>query len=192
MNRGALNRPRESDEADWQAGSRVQEEPQPRLVLRPLVVGFRMSLLDVTLNSRDEQQPCEKVSNTDGDEGKTDLNGAEFPLPVHEAKGLDEHEDEGIRETREKRENQDNRLGEEHLEGADPGVHDLLGREPVGERNKLVGAPDVGVALFAFSLGDLVHHDGGTGLGHGEEVDGLDDDAEDELDPDGPSIKQQC
>jgi len=184
----ALDGPGKADEADRQAGSGVQQEPEARLVLGTLVVGLGRALLDVALDGGDEEQPCNDVADADGDEAEANLHGAKVPLLVHERKGLNEHEDEGVGETREQRQDQHDGLGEEHLEGADPGGENLLGREAVAEGHQLVGAPDVGTGvLLSPALGDAVHHDGGAGLGDGEEVDDLDKAAEDELHPDGPS-----
>ena len=187
VDRRTLNGPRKADEADGKAWRRVQQEPQSRLVLCPLVVGLLAPLLDVPLDGRDEGDPGNHVSNTNGDESQADLNGGKAPLLVHETKGLNEHEDEGVGETREEGEDEDNGLSEEHAEGADPGGDDLLGREALAEGDELIRTPDVGCRIrLAATLGDAVHHDGAARLGHGEEVHELDEATKDKLDPDGP------
>lgn len=184
MDRRALNGPSETDEADWQARSCVQKEPKTRFVLRTLIIGLGLAFLDVALDSRDEEEPCNDIADTNRDEAQTNLNSTESPLLIHQSEGLNEHEDEGVGKAREERKNQDNRLGKEHLEGADPGDEDLLSREAVSEWDKLVRTPNVLARLLAALLGDAVHQDGGSSLGNSEAVNKLDESTQNELDPD--------
>ncbi|KAI6766073.1 hypothetical protein HG530_007143 [Fusarium avenaceum] len=146
-----------------------------------------LTLLDVLLDSRDEHQPSQKISDTNGAEGKANLNSVKVPLAIDQSKGLDEHEDQSVGETRKKRQDQNDRLGEEHLEGTGPCDEDLLGGETLSEGNKLIGTPDVGVCLLSALLGNAVHENGASRLGHSQEMDDLDEATEDKLDPDGPA-----
>jgi hypothetical protein len=193
VDRRALDRPGEAEEADWQARGGVEEEPQAGLVLRALVLGFVAALLFVAPDGRDEQRPCDHVTYTDGQESEADFEGLEVPLLVDEHEGLNEHEDQGVGETGQQGQDEHDGLGEEHLEGTDPGHEDLFGGEAVFEGDEFVGTPDVGflaAVLDGFGaalLGDAVQHDCCAGFGDGEEVDGLDEAAEDQLDPDAPS-----
>lgn len=187
MNRRTLNRPCEPNEANGKARCGIQQEPQPRLILRPLIIRLGVPLLDVPLNGRDEDKPSNHIPKANGDKGKTNLHSGKVPLLVYEGKGLDKHEDEGVGETGEQGEDEDDGLGEEHAEGTDPGRDDLLAREAIAEGDELVRTPDVGLGvLLAAALGDAVHHDGAARLGHGEEVHDLDEATEDKLDPDRP------
>lgn len=189
VQRRAGRRPGETNETDGQARSSIQQEPETRFVLRALVVGLELSLLDVTLDGRDEYDPGKQVTDTNGAESKTDLDGIKVPLLVHESEGLDEHEDEGIGETRQERQDQDDGLSEEHLEGSHPCLEDLLDREALAEGDKLIGTPDVEAGvLLAPALRNAVHHDSGASLGNGEEVDELNDATEDELHPNSPPV----
>ena len=187
MNGWALNGPSETDQTDWQTGCSVKKEPQSRLVLSFLVIGLSLTFLDVAPDRRNEEQPSDHVTDTDTNEAQTDLDSGKVPLLVHKAVGLDEHEDQSVGETREERENQDDGLGQEHLEGAHPGDQDFLGGESLAEGNELVRTPEV-LALGAALLSNAVHHDGGSSLRDSEEVDELDGTSKDELDPDRPSV----
>lgn len=95
-----------------------------------------------------------------------------------------ESEDESIRETREKRQAEDNGLADEHLERTKPDLARFLKRDTRGL--EFIGSVDVGVlAGLATTLGLLVEEDGRTTLGH-EEMDDLDNTTEDEHDPEEP------
>ena len=101
---------------------------------------------------------------------------------------MDEHEDEGIRETGEEGEGEYDGFGQEHLEGPDPSEYDLFERESLFEGSDFIRAVEIGVcAGCATFLRNFVHHDGRAGLGDKDEMGDLDDTAKDELDPDGPS-----
>ena len=109
-------------------------------------------------------------------------DGTEVVLFVDKREGLDEHEDKGVTETGEQGQGEDDGFGEEHLEGADPGDNDLFEGESLLKGRDLVGSVKVGVcAVLASLLRDFVHHDGDSGLGHEEEMSGLNGDAEDKL-----------
>jgi hypothetical protein len=155
--------------------------------LSTLVIRVLPTLLDILLNSRDKHQPSQEISDTNGTEGKTNLNSVKVPLAVDQSKGLDKHENQSVRETGKKRQDQHDGLGEEHLEGTSPCDEDLLGGETLSEGNKLVGTPDVGVCLLSALLGNAVHENGASRLGHSQEVNDLDEATEDKLDPDGPA-----
>lgn len=185
MNRRSLNCPSEADKANGQTGSSVKKEPKTRLILRTLIIWLLITLLDVALDGRNEEQPSNQVSNADGNERKANFNSGKVPLVINESKGLDEHEDECIRKSRQERKHQNNGLREKHLERPHPGNEDLLGREAIPERDKFVRAPDV-LAILSASLRNSVHHNGRSGLGNGEEMDNLDKAAENELNPDRP------
>ena len=93
-------------------------------------------------------------------------DGTPIVLGVDKGEGLDEHEDEGVAESGEEREGEDNGFGEEHLEGTDPGDDDLFEGESLLEGCDFVGPIEVGVcAGLASLLGDSVHHDGSSSLG---------------------------
>mgnify|MGYP006900021351 CR=1 FL=1 len=180
--------PGESDETEGQARGRVEEPPQPGLVLGALIVGLLAPLDNVASDDGEEGQPRDGVAHQDGDEGQAQLDGTEIPLFVDEGEGLDEHEDEGVAETAQQGQRQDDRLGDEHPERADPGDQDLLHGEALLEGDELVGAIDVGVlAALAPLLGDAVHQDGRPGLGDKQQVHNLHKRAEDELDPHVPA-----
>ena len=86
-------------------------------------------------------------------------------LCVDEGEGLDEHEDESVAESGEEGECQDDRFGEEHLKGTDPGDDDLFEGESLLEGGDFIWSVEVGVgAVLASLLGDSVHHDGSSGL----------------------------
>jgi hypothetical protein len=192
VNGRTLNCPSKSDETNGQARRSVQQEPQTRLILRSLIIGLLVPLLDVPSDGRDKEDPGNHISDTDGDETQADLDGRKAPLLIHKGEGLDEHEDEGVGETREQGEDEDNGLGEEHAERADPGGDDLLGRESLAEGDKLVGTPDIGSRIrLTTTLGDTVHHDGAARLRHGEEMYDLDEATKDKLDPDGPPERRR-
>ena len=163
--------PSEADQADWEAGCCVEKPPETGLVLCSFVVRLSLAFSDVTFDSWEERDPTDEVTDADGDECKTDLNGAETPLLVDNREGLNEHEDERIGETREKGQGHNDWFSEEHLEWSNPGDQDLLGGEAVPEWNKLIGTPDVLVfARLPSLLGNVVHHDGAPGFGHVDEV----------------------
>lgn len=183
------DRPGETEESDGKAGGGVEQEPQPGLVLRFLVVGIGLSFFDVAADGGDEGRPGDAVAHPYRDEGETDLHGGEAVLFVDDGEGLDEHEDQGVGEAGEEAEDEDDGFGEEHAEGPDPGLEDFFDAEAFAERGQFVRTPDVGVGVFfAATFGDAVHHYGCAGLGDGEGVEGLDGAAEDELDPDRPSV----
>ena len=109
-------------------------------------------------------------------------DGTPVVLGVDDGEGLDEHEDEGITESGEEGEGEDNGFGEEHLEGADPGDEDLFERESLLERRDFVGPVEVGVcAVLASLLSNPVHHDGGSGLWDEDKMSELNGAAEDQL-----------
>lgn len=153
VNGRALNRPGETKQADRQARSGVEEEPQSGLILSMFVFGFELALLDVALDGRNEEQPGKEVADADRNERQSDLDGGEVPLFVDQSEGLNEHEDERVGETREQRKCEHDGLGEEHAERTDPSQEDLLGREAVTEWDKLVRAPDVGVGFGEIGAG---------------------------------------
>lgn len=157
-----------------------------------LVIGLRGALLEVTLDGWDERDPCEEVSDTDGQESKSNLRRREPILIIHQCKTLDEHENQRVGESTQQRQHQHNRFCQEHAERPDPGDQNLPGGEALLVRCDLVGTPDIHglsefVALGTSLLGDAVHHDGGARLGDENEVSDLCGAAEDELDPDGPA-----
>lgn len=153
-----------------------------------LVVGLCLAFSDVAFDSWDERDPADKVADTDGDKCKTDLDGSEAPLLVNDGKRLNKHEDEGVGETREKRQSQDNGLGEEHLEWSTPSDQDLLGGEAIPEWNKLVRTVDVCIdTRLAPLLGNVVHHDCTPSFGYDDQMKNLDESSKDELNPDTPS-----
>ena len=61
-----------------------------------------MSLSDIPLDDRNERDPCNNISDTNGDESQSKGNGTEVPLIVHQSERLDEHEDKSITETTKK------------------------------------------------------------------------------------------
>ena len=103
-------------------------------------------------------------------------------LCVDEGEGLDEHKDESITESGEEGEGQDDGLGEEHLEGTDPGDDDLFEGESLLEGGDFIGSVEVGVgAVLASLLGDSIHHDRDSGLRDEDEMGELNSAAKDQL-----------
>lgn len=130
----------------------------------------------------DEQEVGDQVAHQNWDERETLGDSAPVILGVDEGERLDEHEDEGVAESGEEGEGEDNGFSEKHLEGTDPGDDDLFERESLLERCDLIGPVEVGsCAVLASLLGDPVHHDGGSGLGDEDEVSKLNGAAEDQL-----------
>lgn len=187
MERWPLNGPCKADEADWQAGRGIEEEPQPGFILRLLVTRFVSSLFDVPADGGDEEQPGDEVSNSQREEGQANLIDLERPLFIHKGPGLHEHEDQGVTEATEERQCQDDWFREEHLEGADPSDQNFAHVEPIAKRFKLIGAPDVFARSLAPSLRDFVHNNGRTRFRDKEEMHGLNCTTKDKLDPYGPS-----
>lgn len=65
------------------------------------VAGVVLALLDIPSDGWYEREPGDEVADQDGDESKTYLNSIEFILiSIEETEGLNEHEDEGVAETR--------------------------------------------------------------------------------------------
>ena len=188
MNWRAGGSPRESDEADWQTWSGVQKPPKTGFVLGRFVVGLCVSFFDVALDSWDEREPSDKISDQNRDEGETLFLDSEVVLFVYQGEGLNEHKDQSIGEATEERQSENDGLGQEHLEWPGPCDQDFLSRESLSERYELVWPVEVGgLAALASLLRNFVHHNGGSGLGNADEVQKLDKATEDELDPDGPS-----
>ncbi len=151
------------------------------------VAGVVFALLDIPSDGWYEREPGDEVADQDGDESKTYLNSIELILvSIEETEGLNEHEDQGVAETRQEGQREDNGLGQEHLEWSSPSNEDLFDRESLLERCDLVGTPDV-FALGASLLCDFVHHDGRPGFGYEKEMSELDCASKDELNPDTPS-----
>lgn len=187
---GAIAGEGEDEEAKREARREIEKPPEAGLVLSMLIVRPGSPLVRVSLNSRDEGKPGNDVADSDRDEGQADVVVVEIPLCVDETEGLDLHEDESVCETGQERQNQDDGLGEEHGERANPCVDELAPGEALTEGLDLVGAPDV-LAVLSPLLGDVVNHDGGAGLGDGDQVQDLDEAAEDKLNPDAPSPGQK-
>lgn len=133
-------------------------------------------------------EPGDEIANSDGDVGESDLNGAEAPLFVHRAVRLEESEDQSVGETGEKRQAEDDWLGEEHAERAQHGDGQLLGWQTLEEATAdFVGTVEVGVlARLALLLCDAVKDASNAGLRDQEEVKSLSNDTEDELNPEVP------
>lgn len=186
MNRRSLDGPRETKQSDRKARRGVQQEPQSRFILSSLVLRLGSTLLDVPADSRNEKDPSKNVSHSDWNKCQSDLDGAKVPLLVDEGQRLDEHEDQSVGETGEQRQDQDNGLCQEHLEGSGPCLEHFFRGESVLERDELVRSPHVGVTILPSLLCDPVHHDGSPGFRNREEMKGLDSSTEDELNPNRP------
>ena len=101
---------------------------------------------------------------------------------------MDEHKDQGVRESRQEGQSEDDGLGKEHSERTHPGQEYFFERKPFLERRDLVWAVDVWVfAGCASFLGDPVHQDGRSGFGDKDQMDNLHSATEDELDPNAPT-----
>lgn len=147
----------EDQKTEGQGRGSPQQEVHAGFVLGVLVVGVLLALLAGHGERRQEDQVAGEVADTDGDERETDLRGAEVPLVEDDREGLDEHEDEGVGETGQQRQSQDNGLSQEHAEGPEHGVDQLAPGEALAEGLDLVGAVDVGVlAGLSAALGDFV------------------------------------
>lgn len=99
MNWWASARPSEDDKADRKAWSSVQQPPEASLVLGALIVGMITTEALVTLDGWEKGEPGDEVANADGDESQSNGEGCKVPLSVHKRIRLQEHEDDGIRET---------------------------------------------------------------------------------------------
>lgn len=131
------------------------------------------------------REVCDEIGQVDGNESPRDCESAKAPLLVHRLEALKESEYEGIGETGEQRQTQDNGLGDQHDPGTHPDGAELL--EGNARGLQFVGAVDVGVlASLAPALGLLVEDDRCARFGH-EEVDGLGAAVEHELDPEVPA-----
>jgi len=136
------------------------------------------------------REVCNEVSQVDGNERPCDGESAEAPLLVHRLEALKESEDEGVRETRKKRQTQHDGLSDQHDPRAHPNGAELL--EGDARLLQLVGAVDVRVlAGLTSALGLLVEDDSGTGFRH-EEVDCLGAAVENKLDPEVPTPVEDC
>jgi hypothetical protein len=123
------------------------------------------------------------------DKAEADLRRGELPLLQNESKAVEAGEDKGVAEATEQGEETDDRLSDKeevrpphelqyvlHVKALEEGAPDL------------VRAIDVWVlARLAPALGFLVKEDRGAGLRNGEEVDSLDNAAEDELGVEDPT-----
>lgn len=186
MNGRPTTCPSEADETDGQARRRVEKPFQTRLILSSLTVRVFLAFANVALDSRDEGHPGNDVANTNAAESKANLRCAEAPSCVHNAERLDEHEDEGIGESGEERQHQDDGLRDEHLEGSNEVNCKFLAREALLERDNLLRAPYVFTGLPP-PLGSAIHKNGGSGLRDKDQVNELDRAAKDELNPDRPA-----
>ena len=147
-----------------------------------LIIRVLFAVLLVSPDGWDEHEVGDQVANQDWDERETLGNGAEVILCVYERKGLDEHEDEGVTETGEQGQGEDDGFGEEHFEGADPGDDDLFEGKSLLKWRDFVGPVEVGVCtVLASLLGDPVHHYRYSGLGDEDKMSELNGAAEDQL-----------
>lgn len=190
VNWGPIASEGEDEETKREARREVEKPPKAGLVLCMLVIRPCPSLCRVALDCRDEGQPCNDITDSDGDEGQANVVVVEIPLRVDETEGLDLHENESICEARQERQDQDDGLGKEHGEWTNPGVDELAPCKALTEWLDFVGAPDV-LAILPALLGDVVDHDSGAGLGDSDQVQDLDKGTEDELDPDAPPPRQE-
>ena len=109
-------------------------------------------------------------------------HGSPIVVGVDEREGLNKHEDEGVTESGEEGESEDDGFGEEHLERTEPGEDDLFEGEPLLKGCDFVGPVYVGVcAVLASLLGDPIHHDGSSGLGDENKMNKLNNAAKDQL-----------
>lgn len=145
---------------------------------------MKSAVFSVSLDGWDEEQPGNNVPDANGAEGETYLNGVEVVLLVDKREGLDEHEHQGIGKARQKRQDQNDGLSDEHPERPEPGYDDFLSVETFSSGSNFVGSPDVHARVLLPSLlRNLVHHDGGSGLRDEDEMGKLDSASEDQLDP---------
>lgn len=130
-------------------------------------------------------RPGTPVPNEEGKERKTELAWGETPSVLEDvAIRLEKAEDEGISKPREQRQEADDWLSEEHPVGA---THDLGHILPLDLVILGRASHRLLRVCFAHRLSPSVQHDCGTGLRDEEEMDGLNDDTENELDPEVPS-----
>ena len=192
VQRRARTGPGETDQSNGQTRRGVEQPPESRLILHVLIERVLLSLRGVLPDNREERKPGDDIADQDRQEGETQGDGAKVPVLVHQSKGLDEHEDQRIAETTEQRKSQHDRLGHQHLEGANPGDQDLAHGEPLAPGEDFIGAVDVEAGvLLALLLGELVEHDSRAGFGDEQEMHNLDKSTEDKLDPDRPPPGQE-
>ena len=181
----AEGRPGEAKQADRFQWRQEQQPLEPALGRDRIVAVTRADLL-VAPEPGEVREVGDGVGEVDGDEGPGLGEGAEAPtLLVHDGEALKEGEDKSVRETGQQRQAEDDGLAQQHVEGAKQDCASFLHRD--AGLLQFVGAVDVGVlARLATLLGDLIHDDGGAGLGHKED-DKLDGTTEDELNPEEPA-----
>lgn len=186
--RRAERRPREADQADGLEGRQEQEDLHAALGLE--VVALLLAGARVAPDPRQVNNIRDEISNVDRDDGPRGLEHAEIPRLVDGREALEEDEDEGIRKPGEQREEEDDRLADEHLKGPRPDLARLF--QGYARDLELVGAVDLqpGGGLAA-ALCLPVDEDCAAALG-GEEVDYLDRGAEYELDVEEPVPREIC
>jgi hypothetical protein len=123
------------------------------------------------------------------DEAETNLRGGEVPLSEDEGEAVEAGEDESVAEATEQGQESDDRLGQEEEVRPPHELQDVLGIEALEEAPPdLVGTVDVGIfAGLASALSLMIEKNGGASLWDREEVDDLDDSAEDELSVEDPA-----
>ena len=92
--------PCKTDETDWEARRGVEEEPEAGFILCFFVLGLLFPFFDVASDSGNECEPGNEVADQNWEEREALGNGSETPLGVDEGEGLDEHENQGVREPR--------------------------------------------------------------------------------------------
>lgn len=186
--RRAQRRPGKPDQADGL--ERRQEQEDLHAPLRLEVFTLLLPGACVAVDPGEVDEVGDEVGDVDGDDGPRGLEHPEVPGLVHHGKTLEEDEDEGIREAREQRQEQNDRFADEHLERTRPDLDGLLHGD--ARHLELVGPVDLEPRVcFPPALGLLVDEDGAAALG-GEEVDELDRGAEYELDVEEPVPREIC
>lgn len=149
-----------------------------------------LAVVLVAPEPRPVREVGDKVCGVDGNESPRDSEYPEVPLLVHRLETLKESEDQGVGETRQQGQTQDNGLGEQHDPWAHPDSLQFLGRDT--RLLQLVRSVDVRIlARLASALGFLVENDGRTGFGH-EEMNRLSATVEDKLNPEVPTPVEDC
>lgn len=178
--------PCEDEKTNGQAWRSVHQPPHAAFEIGKLIIGSLLSLLNVAANGRNVGEVGDEVAKSDCHKGQTNLPCLEVPQCVDKTEGLEAHEDEGVAEAREERQDKDDWLSEEHLEGSKPKSDKFLGLESLPPSLDVVGSIDL-LSLLAQLLGVVGDEDSGSGFVHQEAVENLYRDAGDELQPHAPA-----
>lgn len=181
---GLLGHLRKSNQTNWLKESEPQERLQSSF-RRIVVWSMLLPLSFVPPEDGPVQEVREKVRCVDRNERPSDLERAEPEVGrVRDSKGFQESEDQSVRESRQERQEQDDGFADKHLEWSKPDLARFLQR--YARPLQFVRSIDIRIlTTLTTSLCFAIHEDGRAAFRH-EEVDGLNHNTEDELDPEVP------